>query len=270
MNLPPTEVHVWLAFDHDAREPRRVAEMAALLDSGERERLARLRTTELRHQFLLTRALTRTVLSAYATDVAPGAWGFASAAHGKPMLAPPFAGRGLHFNIAHTAGLVTLAVAREPAVGIDVENLAARAARLKIAERYFSANETAALAALPAGEQARRFFALWTLKESWLKATGRGLADGLGNVSFALDPGHAALSVAFANDAAGAWRFWQAQPSADHVLALALRTASDAGVAVQMRRWAPGLPVEPECLAAPRPLGARDAPASGQEQRAQA
>ena len=40
-----------------------------------------------------------------------------------------------------------------------------------------------------------RFYALWTLKESWLKATGEGLAGGLDRVSFRFDERAVATAV---------------------------------------------------------------------------
>ena len=92
---------------------------------------------------------------------------------GRPSLAPPFAATGLHFNLAHTHGLVVLAAGRVAGVGVDVEALGKRV-RLEVAERYFSAAEVAELSALPVDARAARFLRLWTLKESYLKATGQG------------------------------------------------------------------------------------------------
>jgi 4'-phosphopantetheinyl transferase len=269
VKLAPAHVDVWLAFDRDIPETHVGPQLTALLAPDELERAGRLRSAVLRHQFRVTRILQRTVLSAYAAEVAPADWRFVSGAHGKPELAQPFAALGIHFNVAHSAGLVALAVARDAAVGIDVENTRARAAPLAVAARYFSADEARDLQALPAGEQALRFYSLWTLKESWLKATGRGLAAGLRNVSFVLDDRHAAVRVALANDVTAHWHFWQAQPGAEHVLALALHSEQGGEFGVRMQRWSHATPHAPEPLAAPRALGTAAA-GSGQEQRAQA
>lgn len=269
MKLASTEVHVWLAFDREIPDAHVMRELAAQLEPAEHERAGRLRTETLRYQFLVTRVLQRTALSAYSARVAPADWRFVNGAYGKPELAPPFAALGLHFNVAHTAGLIALALART-AVGIDVENSRARVAPLRIAPRYFSTDEARELAGLPAGEQARRFYALWTLKESWLKATGRGLAAGLDNIAFALDSEHTAARVTIANDDAAHWRFWQAQPSGEHLLALALRSEHGGAVRVRMQRWLPATPLAPALLAAPRALGTVAMAGSGQEQRAQA
>ncbi len=91
--------------------------------------------------------------------------------HGKPYFSayPDF-----HFNLSHSGRKVLCAVADRP-VGCDVEKVSA--AREALAKRFFSAEEVAALLALPDEEDRRVFFyRLWTLKESFIKAIGRGLS----------------------------------------------------------------------------------------------
>lgn len=224
---------MWLAFDGEVRDSALIAAYEAMLEPGEQERRARLQSEELRHQFLITRALQRTVLAGYAPGVAPRELRFVVTPQGKPVLAPEFAPTNLHFNLAHTYGLVALAVSRGPILGIDVENVTARTAPLAIANRFFSAREAGDLAALAPDEQSARFYALWTLKESWIKATGLGIAAGLGNVSFEFGRDHRVTRTTFANDDARHWMFWQARPAADYELAVAFR----AGLPLQVKMW---------------------------------
>lgn len=91
-------------------------------------------------------------------------------ANGKPCLP----GRtGLCFNLSHSGAKVLCAVSDRD-IGCDVERI--RAARLKLAQRYFCAEEYEAL--LRCGEGPARdalFYRYWTLKESFLKAVGTGL-----------------------------------------------------------------------------------------------
>jgi 4'-phosphopantetheinyl transferase len=266
--LSATHIDVWLVFDAQ-REDQRLREYAALLAPDEIERARKFRDEARRQQFVVTRALTRIALSNYAPDIAPEEWRFATGARGKPVLAAGFEEHSLHFNAAHTTGLVALAVAREPDVGVDVENLVEGHPPLSIASRYFDADEVRDLEQLPVGEKRRRFYALWTLKESWLKATGRGLADGLGNISFALDAAHRARRVTFATETPGTWRFWQAQVSTEYLLAIAIHSPQPVDWTVRLKGDLPDAPPAPVALPAPRPLG--DSPAGlGEEQGAQA
>jgi 4'-phosphopantetheinyl transferase len=250
-----TGLHVWLAFDDALRDDTLLRGYEAMLEPAERERRDRLMGENLRHQFLITRALQRTVLASYLPGVAPRDLRFVAGPQGKPRLAAEFSAHNLHFSLAHTEGLVALAVSREPVLGVDVENATARTAPLEIANRFFSAREARDLAALPPVERSPRFYALWTLKESWLKATGLGIAAGLGNVSFEFGDDHRAARVNFVNDDARQWAFWQAFRG-DHVLALAQRRApaaaqDAAATPVQMWSCVPGTPPARESLPPP-------------------
>ena len=114
------------------------------------------------------------------------------------------------------------AVAEQVDIGFDLEQVR-NPAPLDVAARYFNAPELAGLRALGAAEQSDRFYALWTLKEAYLKARGLGLSLAL--QKFAVDPaenGQATLLVQPEDDP-GPWalRHWRL---GDHRLALALRT----------------------------------------------
>src|SRR6185295_2220740 len=97
---------------------------------------------------------------------------------------PEAAEAGLSFNISHTRSLIVLAVAKERAVGVDVENVQAREIEIRVADRFFAVPEVAALHAVPPDRQQYRFFEYWTFKESYIKARGMGLSLPLGKFGF--------------------------------------------------------------------------------------
>jgi 4'-phosphopantetheinyl transferase len=66
-------------------------------------------------------------------------------------------------------------------VGVDVERV--RPFDMDLAERFFTPQENAFLRSAPEAERQLRFFDLWTLKESFLKAVGCGLAAPLNSFS---------------------------------------------------------------------------------------
>ena len=90
--------------------------------------------------------------------------------HGKPFLKnyPE-----VHFNLSHSGNTVMCAVSQGE-VGCDTEKI--RPVKLKIADRFFSENEIRQLKNADAKEQELLFFRLWTLKESFMKATGHGFS----------------------------------------------------------------------------------------------
>lgn len=84
--------------------------------------------------------------------------------------------KDIHYNISHSGHYVVCAVAPTE-IGIDVERV--RKVNLRIAERFFSAPEIQDLMACDENDRMRYFITLWTIKESYLKAIGRGLTQHL-------------------------------------------------------------------------------------------
>ncbi len=92
---------------------------------------------------------------------------------GKPLC------EGICFNLSHSGDMVLCAVSKA-AVGCDIERV--KDAPFEIIDKVFLPNEKKYIAeAQRAKDKARRFFRLWTMKESYIKMTGEGLsADLLG------------------------------------------------------------------------------------------
>jgi 4'-phosphopantetheinyl transferase len=228
-------VHVWYIRSERVRQRERLVDYQRLLSPAERARHRRFRVAGARHQYLVAHALVRTTLSRYA-DVEPRAWVFGTNAHGRPHIAAP-AGLSLNFNLSHTDGLVACAVTRGREVGIDVENTTRRGATVKIADRYFAPAEVAALHRLPAALQRPRFFAYWTLKESYIKARGMGLSLPLAQFAFELVES-GPIRIAFdprLNDDRASWQFALLQPTEHHVMALSVRRGGDPELTIDVR-----------------------------------
>jgi 4'-phosphopantetheinyl transferase len=141
----------------------------------------------------------------------------------------------LRFNLSHTAGLVACAVALDRDVGVDVEHLWPPTFDIGLARHHFAPAEVAGLEALPPEARRARFFALWTLKEAYIKARGLGLALPLER--FAFDFEGPALGVRFdpeLGDQPERWHFARLQPTAVHALALAARRVARETLSVRL------------------------------------
>jgi 4'-phosphopantetheinyl transferase len=222
VSLTAGEIHLWYCFHDESGSPDLVDACRALLAPDELAQQQRFHFARDRHRYLLTRALVRSVLSRYAA-ISPEGWRFQAGPFGRPRIEPAQGALvpGIDFNLSHAGGVIVMALARDLAVGVDVEAVAPRAP-MEVAAEFFSPGELAALHALPPALQTDRFFALWTLKESYMKARGMGLQIPLDAISFALDDGD---GIAFAlaagtDDTATRWRFWQMRPTPGHVAAV--------------------------------------------------
>ena len=216
----PDPLQVWCARVPTPFDVALQRDYLALLSPTEHEQLARLRFDALKRRYLLTRVLVRTVLSR-CVPVDPADWIFAHNAYGRPFIAdPPPEALQLRFNVSHTEALVVLVVATGREVGIDVE-CTQRHAPLDVAQRFFSRPEAAELASLPPEQQVARFWDLWTLKESYIKARGMGLSLPLDAFTFRFDGEQLALEVEpRIEDPGSGWHFWQFALPGDHLLAL--------------------------------------------------
>jgi 4'-phosphopantetheinyl transferase len=180
-----------------------------------------------RHLFLVTRALIRSVLSQYA-QAAPSDWRFTVSEYGKPRVCSPAVSPTLHFNLANTRGLVACAVAVAlEQVGVDAEQIDREVESVRLADRFFSPSEARAIRAMPADLQGQLFFAHWTLKESYIKARGLGLALPLDGFSFVLGN---SIDIVFGNhlvDDARRWRFALLDMPPRHLIAVGANTGGE-------------------------------------------
>lgn len=152
------------------------AELATRLSASEQVTFATFSHGERQRSFLLSRLLLRQLLRKH---LPVEAINFTRHDNGRLVLA---GNTGWHFSLSHADGCVAVIICRQDC-GIDIEK--ERAAALeKVAARYFSAAENAALAACSPAARATYFFRLWTLKEASVKALGEGLANNMSRLSF--------------------------------------------------------------------------------------
>lgn len=180
------DVH-WIALD------AAWAGAAELLDEDERARAARLRFDQHRRRFVHAHAALRVILARY-TGRPPSALSFVRGPQGKPALAGEPA-PDVDFNLSHAHELAVLAVVRGRRVGVDLERLDGRRDTPGLVQRYFSAREREALAAVPASGAQRAFYDCWVRKEAYLKARGEGLTRSLEGFSVSVAPDDDPVSV---------------------------------------------------------------------------
>ncbi|MGD9409862.1 MAG: 4'-phosphopantetheinyl transferase superfamily protein [Thiohalocapsa sp.] len=166
---------------------------AALLDADEQARAARFRRETDRMLYCAAHVLLRQALSQQA-EPAPAAWRFVQSARGRPEIDAGICpgSPGLRFNLTHTPGLVCCALTRQLPVGVDAECRRGLRDARALAQRFFAADEAAAIAAAGlagSAAEALTFQSIWTLKEAYVKALGLGLSMGLDRFAFRLTGG---------------------------------------------------------------------------------
>ena len=141
-----------------------------------REKINRFRFKIDKHRTLIGDTLVRYVLSKKLGQD-PRRFCFKHNSYGKPYLVDH---NSIHFNISHSGEWVVGAFDTIP-VGIDVEEI--KPIDFAIIERFFSQAEIRDFSLKTEQEKPGYFFDLWSLKESFIKAEGKGLSIALDSFS---------------------------------------------------------------------------------------
>lgn len=196
----------------------------ALLDDVERERAKRFVFESGRVEYIAAHALVRRAL-AEELDADPRDFRFVEGAYGKPTAWLGAGAAPVSFNLSHTRGMVAVGVTLDGiALGVDVEN-GSRKVDLSIADSYFAPPELDWLRSHGDADQGGAFMTLWTLKEAFIKATGKGLSEELDRFWFA-EPSARPIRIGFApelTEDAGHWGFEHRVLAGDYHLSVGWR-----------------------------------------------
>ena len=157
------------------------------ISNYKKEKISKYRFVEDRNRCLIGDLLARyTICRKYKLPLE--VMEFYEDSFGKPKAANY---KDIHFNISHSGNWVVCAVDYMP-VGIDVELI--KPIHIGIAKRFYSQEEYIKLLILNEEERIEFFYKLWTLKESYIKAVGRGLSIDISSCSFDIKTGQINLN----------------------------------------------------------------------------
>lgn len=232
--LEPGHVHVW---DVDLERPAdEVARFEALLPEAEARRAARQPFEARRRDLVLSGVALRSILAAH-LDVDPRSVRFVADPGGKPRLDPGWNATPLSFNLSHSRGRALIALSPGREVGVDVERLRRDLPIERLAARFFSPREIAALRATPDPIRPAAFFACWTRKEAFVKATGAGIfRQPLQSFAVSVEPGSGPVPLVMPGHAqeAGRWRLESLDAGPGYAAAVAV----EGPFRVHRFRWA--------------------------------
>ncbi|XP_020972359.1 uncharacterized protein LOC107626383 isoform X1 [Arachis ipaensis] len=192
------EAHFWYVLPDEIKDTNLLNQYFEILSPSEKENVFRMSGERLKKRAILARALVRTTLARYQTNcqIDPKALRFKKNSYGKPEVdwqyPEDWSLPQLHFNISHTSSLIACGVTVGSPIGIDVEEKQRRLKNdvLAFARRYFSPYEIEMLTQIADPELRRlELIKLWTLKEAYVKAVGKGFSNSPFN-TFTVRLGH--------------------------------------------------------------------------------
>ena len=179
--MPVYTLHAdWIELD--ALAARRDA-LAGYLSNKEAAQAERFHAERDRFRYIARHGWLRERLSAR-LGAAPAEINLTQDRFGKPHVI----GARLGFSLSHSRGVALLVIGSSASIGCDIEWCNAAFDGVGVAARFFSQRERAALASLPVADQQGAFYHIWTCKEAYTKAVGRGLSMPLDSFEVALDP----------------------------------------------------------------------------------
>jgi 4'-phosphopantetheinyl transferase len=239
--VPPLsagDTHVWLAWTNRFHSSKTLDVCRKLLSDDEREKYGRFYFERDRHLYLVSHAMVRYVLAAYLRTESR-LLEFKTNAYGRPEIVRRAGMPYLRFNLSHTQGLAALAVKLGFSCGIDVEAYRDVGDVLALVDSVFTAGERKAFGEVPESDRLWTFLRIWTLKEAYIKARGKGLSIPLNRFSFDIREEIGIRFPAGFDDDSLTWQFAQRFLNSSHVLALAARHGGERSLTVSYQEFAP-------------------------------
>ena len=181
VELSEKQIHVFLLqldlFNYD--------DLLFYLSKDECERAARLKIEEKKKQFVIVRSVLRKLLS-NTLGKSSKAIIFSYGQHKKPYIEEKYNNKSIEFNISHSENYALIAITLDNKVGVDIEKINREIDYQSLSHRFFSEKEKDELTSLDKDDQLDAFYRAWVRKESFIKATGKGIAFGLDLFSVSL------------------------------------------------------------------------------------
>jgi 4'-phosphopantetheinyl transferase len=226
--LQPNRIDLWLSYVADLRSEDNRAACRTVLSAEERSHESRFQFDSDRDLFIVSRALTRSVLGRYC-GVAPRDLIFEVGPYGRPRLSwlTPECQR-ISFSISRTNGLAVVAVGCDRDLGLDAESNR-RQWFPDVVQYAFAQQEVADLMALPALSRRDRFFEYWTLKECYIKARSMGMHLPLRDFAFQFgsNNGRTFSIKPHLDDDPTRWQFVQFRSGTHYIMALCITEHPD-------------------------------------------
>lgn len=178
------EVHVWYYFLDLSDQG--VDFFYNLLSEEEKKEINKIKVPVVRNRRVISKAIVKNIISMY-LGLNIHKIKFSYNQFGKPVLSEDINFPGLNFNISHSGSLGMIALVKNNQIGIDLEQIIELADLDDIISLCFSKHEQHLFNSLSGLEKTKLFYKIWTGKEAFIKAIGKGFSFPLQNITFTLN-----------------------------------------------------------------------------------
>ena len=218
--IDDSQVHVWQVNLKSRNELPK--DLQDYLSPNELERAAKFKFSKDREHFLLRHYLLKLILCEYC-DCQPHELKFRYNNYNKPFInIPEF--KELKFNMSSSDDLMMIGLCKQNDIGIDVEKIRETGNLEHIALENFSERELEYLNSKL--DKTTAFFNIWTRKEAFIKAVGKGIYFPLKSFCVDVDPSGSYENMTILKHPVESkrWRTIAIKVSDSHIAALAIKS----------------------------------------------
>lgn len=186
-----------------------------LLTEEEKTRIDKFYFEKDQNNFTLSRGITRVILAKY-LDINPKQISLSQNKFGKLYLE----NEKLKFNLSHTKDFLLIGVSFDAEIGIDIEKIREFKVYQEIVRRFFSENEIKAFFLQTEDKYQESFFTIWTRKEAFIKAVGRGLNIPLNDFDVSVTEKAELLDVRLEDQKKESWKLYNIPTKKNHKASL--------------------------------------------------
>ncbi len=178
------EIHIW-RFNLDPVKSFNEF-FINLLSDEEKKQVEKIKLGDVKNRSIISKAIIKNIISNYlGLNIKQIIFSYNE--FGKPVIPERINSFRLNFNISHSGDLGLIAITRKNLIGIDVEKMNELDQIDDIINLCFTETEKYMLSCLESTEKKEVFYKIWTGKEAFIKAIGKGFSFPLKNISFRLN-----------------------------------------------------------------------------------
>ena len=216
-DLGQNEIHVWRV---NLNQP--VAEINLLksyLSAEEHDRSASFHFIRDQNRFITRRAILRQLLASY-LKIQVECVRISRGPNGKPFAGNYNERSKISFSCSQSADWGLIAIARDIELGVDIEHHRLLTEINHLSDACLSQSEITEFLKLPEAMKTRHFLGVWTYKEAFVKAIGKGLSFPFKDITVSNQPAKL-VKVENNSKAADNWKLLTLDMGSDYSAALA-------------------------------------------------
>lgn len=150
-----------------------INEFEGYLDETDTAQIQKLKFDYLRNRAVITKGLLRLLIGRY-MNLNPGELEFSYNEFGKPFVYKD--NNGIQFNISHSEDMAVFAFTRSTEIGVDIEKVKVIDDMAGVMNLCFTEYEKNWFKTINDDSRVETFYKIWTIKEAFIKAIGRGFS----------------------------------------------------------------------------------------------